>query len=457
MAVYFLIESMIICITAMLGAYFLVFVALPYFNILTGKQIPIENTVWFVFPSLVLALVIGFLTSIIPFYQAGRISILRTTKAQGMTSKSAVRTALITFQFAISIMLITATWIVSSQVTFLKSSRFGFQSDNVIAIPVKDRSQNDRSTTITAELSKLKGVENASYASSMPGASNAYTYTFNFVGTENGEQTMPTFLVDEHFFDLYGIKLKEGRFPNVENRDTLNEVVINTAAVEQLHLSQPIGQLITGNVKGRIVGVIENFNYASLHSPIQPVIMYSYPGNFRFVSVKLAEGEIQNGLASLEKKWPELYPGYPLEYSFLNDQMQQLYASEYQLTEAYTSFSIMAIIIAGIGLIGLTTYLLTRKLKEISIRKVFGSSTSQLIAGVYSGYVKMILISTLIAWALSYYWMNRWLNGFAYKTDLSLQYFILPAAIMVFVLLLTTFIQTVKASLTNPVENLKDE
>ena len=117
----------------------------------------------------------------------------------------------------------------------------------------------------------------------------------------------------------------------------------------------------------------------------------------------------------------------------------------------------MAIIIAGIGLIGLTTYLLTRKRKEISIRKVFGSSTSQLITGIYSGYVKMILISTLIAWAISYYWMSSWLNGFAYKAELSLQYFILPAAIMVFVLLLTTFIQTVRASHTNPVENLKDE
>ena len=200
------------------------------------------------------------------------------------------------------------------------------------------------------------------------------------------------------------------------------------------------------------------FQYSESGPPaIEPVIIYSYPGNFRFVSVKLAEDEIQHGLASLESKWPELYPGYPLEYSFLNDQIKQLYASEYQLTKAYTSFSIMAIVIAGIGLIGLTAYLLTSKLKEISIRKVFGSSTSQLLVGIYSGYVKMILISTLIAWFLSYYWMNRWLNGFAFKTELSLQYFILPAAIMVFVLLLTTFIQTVRASNTNPVENLKDE
>lgn len=454
---YFFVESIMVCMTALLAAYFFAFVALPYFNLMTGKQISMVSSVWLLAPSLVVVVLIGLITSIIPSFQAGRVSILRLDKAQGKAGKAHFRTALITFQFAISIVLITATWIVSSQFAFLKSSRFGFESDHVITIPVKDRSQNDRSSTMVAELSKLEGVQKASYSSSMPGGNNAYTYTFTFTGTENGEQTMSTFLVDENFFDLYGVKLKEGRLPHVENRDTLSEVVINAAAVEQLHLSQPIGQLVTGNVKGRVVGVVENFNYASLHSAIEPVMMYSYPGNFRFVSVKLVDDKIQNGLASLEKKWPELYPGYPLEYSFLNDQIQQLYSSEHQLTKAYTSFSIMAIVIAGIGLIGLTTYLLSRKLKEISIRKVFGSSTSQLITWIYSGYAKMIFFATFIAWGFSYYWMNRWLTGFAYKTELTAAHFMLPALIMIFILLLTTAIQTIKAFRTNPVENLKDE
>jgi putative ABC transport system permease protein len=310
---------------------------------------------------------------------------------------------------------------------------------------------------MAAELSKQQGVESVSYCSSTPGGNNAFTYTFTFIGTENGEQTIPTFLVDENFFDLYQIKLKDGRFPNTENKDTLTEVVLNQAAVDQFHLSQPIGQLITGNVKGRVVGVVENFNYASLHSSIEPVIMYSYPGNFRFVSAKLAEGEIQAGLESLGKKWSELYPGYPLEYSFLNDQIDQLYSSEQQLTKAYTSFSFMAIVIAGIGLVGLTTYLLTGKLKEISIRKVFGSSTSELITLIYSGYFKVVVISAIIAWSFTYYWMNEWLNGFAFKTEISLFQFAVPTLIMILVLLLATGIQTLRASRTNPVDSLKDE
>ena len=458
LTIYFWIESIMICLIALLMAFFLASLTLPYFNLTTGKHISMMSSPWLIVSSLLLAVLIGFLSGIIPAIQAGRLSILKINKPQeNSMSKSAIRTALITFQFCISILLITATWIVSTQFNFLKSSRLGFISDHVVVVPVKDRSQNDRHSIIVNEISQLPGVAKASYSSSMPGFNNAYTYTYTLVGSDAGEQSMAVFLVDENFFDIYGIKLKEGRLPNLENRDTLAEVVLNEAAVQQLHLSQPIGQLVTGQVKGRVVGVIEDFNYATLHSAIDPVIMYSYPSNFRFVSIKFVGDEIQNSLTALEKRWQELYPGYPLEYFFLDDKIQQLYRAEFQLSKAYTSFSIIAVIIAGIGLIGLTTYLLTRKLKEISIRKVFGSSTPQLIRWMYSGYLKIIVIAVLISWSVGYYWMNRWLEGFAFKIELSLLHFVFPALIMIFILLLTTGIQTIRASRTNPVDNLRDE
>src|SRR5690606_36497387 len=147
--------------------------------------------------------------------------------------------------------------------------------------------------------------------------------------------------------------------------------------------------------------------------------------------VKLNKGDVQMQLATLDKQWQQLYPGYPMEYYFLNDKIQQLYGAESQLTAAYTSFSLIAIVIAGMGLLGLTTYLLNRKLKEISIRKVFGSSTAQLVKWIYSGYVKVVLVATIVAWALGYYWMTQWLNGFAYKMELHSFYFIVPAFVMI--------------------------
>jgi len=458
LSVYFWIESILICVIALFMAFVLAVVAEPYFNLATGKQISLLSSPWLIMPAIILTSLIGFLSGIIPTIQTGRLSILTVSKSQSNAiSKSSIRTVLITFQFCTSILLIAATWIVSSQFSFLKSSRFGFSSEDVLIIPVKDRSQNEKHTTFVNEIKQLPGVIDASYTSSIPAINNAYTYTYTFTGSQAGEQTMAVFLVDENFFNLYDVKLKEGRFPDLQKRDTLEDVVLNESAVRQLQLKEPVGQIVTGQVKGRVVGVVEDFNFATLHSPIQPVIMYAYHQNFRFVSVKLNPGDAKAQLVALDKKWQELYPGFPLEYYFLDDKIEQLYGSEDKLTQAYTFFSIMAIIIAGIGLIGLTTYLLNRKLKEISIRKVFGSSTSGLVLWIYSSYIKVVLVAAIVAWGLGYYWMKKWLDGFAYKTELHSFYFIIPAIIMIFILLLTTGIQTLKASRTNPVDNLKDE
>src|SRR5690606_6157555 len=145
-----------------------------------------------------------------------------------------------------------------------------FSSEKTIVIPVKDRSKNDKHSVFANEISRLPGVDKVSYSSSMPACNNAYTYTYTLAGSEAGEQGMAAFLVDENFFDLYEIKLKMGRLPVDNDDDMLSQVVLNEAAVRQLHLSQPIGQEIKGQAKGKIVGVVEDFNYQSLHSPVQP-------------------------------------------------------------------------------------------------------------------------------------------------------------------------------------------
>lgn len=458
LVLYFWIESILICGISLLLAFLLAAITLPYFNISTGRQMSIVNSEWIIIPALILAGTIGFLSGIVPTIQSGKLNIMRISRPQGkLTSKAAIRSGLITFQFCISILLITATWIVSKQFNFLNSSRLGFTSDNVLVVPVKDRGQNEKHTIITNEIRKLPGVVNASFSSSSPGTGNTYTYTYTLAGTEIGEQAMAAFFVDENFFELYDVKLKEGRFPNFDKKDTLVDVILNESAVRYLQLSDPIGQLVRGQVQGKVVGVVEDFNHATLHSSIEPVIMYSYAQNFRFVSVQLEQGYDDKLVAALEKRWQEFYPEYPLEYFFLDEKIKQLYEAESQLSKAYTSFSIIAILIAGIGLIGLTTYVLNRKLKEISIRKVFGSSTTQLIWWIYSGYLKIALIATLIAWGLGYYWMKNWLNGFAFKTEINLTYFVLPALAMIIILLLSTGFQTFKASRSNPVKYLRDQ
>lgn len=458
LSVYFWIESILTCTVALVGAFILGFLAEPYFNSSTGKQVAVFESPWIMASAIILTVLIGLLSGIIPTIQTIKLSGTNTFRPQqNIMSKSGIRTALITFQFCVSILLIASTWIVSNQFNFLKSSRLGFASESVIVIPVKDRSQNEKHSLFVNELKQIPGVIKASYSSSIPAINNAYTYTYTISGSDAGEQAMAVFLVDENFFDLYRVLLKEGRFPDLQSKDTLADVILNSAAVKHLQLTDPIGQKVSGQVNGRVVGIVEDFNFSTLHATIDPVIMYAYHQNFRFVSVELEAGNQQTLLTALDKKWQELYPGYPLEYYFLDNKIQQLYATEYRLTNAYTSFSIIAIVIAGIGLIGLTAYLLNRRLREISVRKVFGGSTFQLVSLIYSGYIKVIIAATLISWALGYYWMNQWLSGFAYKTELRSLYFVVPAMVMILILLLTTGIQTLKASSTNPVDNLRDE
>lgn len=455
LSLYFFIESLVICLAAFVLSLLVTQLALPSFNMSTGKQIMPEQNLWLLTPALGVIAFIALFAGLFPAWQSGKLTSSLIGKQQSGGSRSSLRTSLVAFQFSISIFLIIATWIVFNQLNFLASSKFGFDSENVIVVPVKDRSQNPRFQTLTNEIEQLPGIEKASFSTSTPGANNSLTYTYTMVGSASGEQALATFLVDDKFFDLYHIQLKEGRLLNPNNTDTLADVLLNEAAVQMLQLKDPIGQQVTGKVKGKVVGIVKNFNHTSLHEAVQPVIMYAFTPTFRFVSVKLKDS--QTGIEALSKKWPELYHGYPLEYDFLNDQIKLLYGAEFQLKEAYTSFSLIAILIAGIGLIGLTTYFLNRKLKEISIRKVFGGSTIQIIKWMYSSYVFIILIASLLAGLSSYYFMTRWLNEFSYQIELSLFYFIVPPMVMACVLFLSTGIQTLRASRANPIKYLRED
>ena len=458
LAIYSLLESLIICFIAALTGFIAAYFALPTFNLITGKQISFINIGWLISLTLILSVGIGLLTSIFPSIQALQTNILQVTRTGNeRIQKSTFRTVLIVFQFSTSILLILCTMVVSSQFTFLKTMQIGFNGENIIMIPIKDREKNDKYETIVNELNQLPGVQGVTFSSSTPACNNSLTYTYSFVGTEIKDRSMSTFLFDENSLDVFGMKLKNGRMLNSVSQDTLSEILLNEAAVKQLHLSEPIGQLVTGKVKGKVVGIVENFNHTTLHSEIEPIIMYAYSPTYRFISVKLNDNDKNIGLSSLQKIWPKLYDGYPLEYKYLESEIQQLYSSELKLGQAYKLFSIIALVISAIGLIGLTTFSLRRKYKEISIRKVFGSSTGQLISHLYSNYARIVLVAISISWTLGYYWMNHWLTSFSYKIELTIYHFIIPAVITIIILLITTGIQTLKASLTNPIDNLRDE
>jgi putative ABC transport system permease protein len=457
-SVYFWVEAFVVSVAALLAGFILAYVILPEFNFIIGRQLSFSNNYWLIPLALGAMMLIAFLSGFFTVFQSGRLKPVHVGRMQTpVAGKSRIRKMLVTFQFFISIFLIMATWVVTRQLHLLESSRFGFNSDHVLIIPIKDRSGNDKYNTVVNEIGKIAGVENASFSSSTPATNTAFTYTYTLVGNEAGEQPIATFMVDEHFFDLYNIRLKEGRMHNPLVPDTLTEVLLNEAAIKHFGLADAIGHQVKGRAKGHVVGVVENFNHTSLRDPFTPVIFYAFTPSFRFISVKLKGGEEKTALAGLEKKWMEFYPGFPLEYAFLNDQIEQLYGAEQLLGKAYKTFAIIALLIAGIGLAGLTGYQVERSRKEISIRKVFGGTTAQIMQWIYSGYYPVVTIATLAAWVAGYVWMERWLQGFVHKITVGPMYFVLPVSVVIAMLLLATGVQIFVASRTNPVENLREE
>ncbi|MGE0771534.1 MAG: ABC transporter permease [Cyclobacteriaceae bacterium] len=455
LACYLFAESIFICFGALFISAAFTQLALPFFNLSTGKALSLLESLWIVLPAFGLTLVLAVITAWFPATQAMSLQALHPNRKPFAAGKSMLRTGLVTFQFATSIFLLFATWVIFEQVDFLKESRYGFESSDVIVVPVKDRSQNDRFATLTQELEQLPGVEAASFSSSTPGANNSLTYTYTISGSASGEQPLSTFIIDEKFLNLYEITLQSGRLIDPHSKDSLADVLLNQAAVDFFQLSDPIGQIVSGKVNGRIVGIVENFNHASLHQAVEPLVLYPFTPSFRFVSIRL--NNPAEGLSALEKKWPQLYHGYPLEYAFLNDQIKQLYGSETQVAEAYRFFSVVAILIASVGLIGLSAFLTNRRLKEISIRKVFGGSIRQILVWLYMHYVATIAIASVIASLAGYYLMSLWLSEFSYRVELKPHFFILPPIVMTCVLLLTTGFQSIRAARTNPSKILRED
>lgn len=454
---YFWVESILISFLAVLLSLLLVYLILPAFNFQTGLSIALKNHYWLIPASIGLSVVIGFFAGFFPMWQTRKLKISGSQIIQYDIQKNAlIRFGLISFQLVISIALITVAYITVSQYAFVRSTKIGFDNDRIITLPIKDRSLNDRYQILINELRKLSFIENVSFSSSTPALNNGLTYTYTFEGTAN-ENAITTYLIDPNFIDVYHIGIKRGVGLNHNPTDSIPAILINEAAVKEFNLKNPIGQLVKGKINGRIVGVIEDFNHNTLHAPITPVIFYVNTATFRFVSIKFTHQQIQNELPLLANKWTEFYPGYPLEYDFHVGQVDMMYQNEKGFVKAVSYFTVISIFLSLVGLLGLSVYLQNKRRKEISIRKILGSSTQQIIFRIYAQYFKIIFIAAVISSILSYVLMNEWLQGFAFRTEMKISFFVYPVLFITMVLVMTTTVNSLRAALTNPVENLRNE
>ena len=265
--------------------------------------------------------------------------------------------------------------------------------------------------------------------------------------------------VDMSYLQTLDMNLKEGRgFTGSFAADT-GTVVINQTAVEKMGFENPLGKyLLSGDDKVKIVGVLEDYHFRSLHREVSPVAIAYYQGPYyRYITIKVKAGKIKETVKLAKKKWGEYVSDYPFHYYFLDNSFDQLYRSEKRTARVLTIFSLLAIFIACLGLLGLSAFTAQKRIKEIGIRKVMGANVSQVLMLLYKEVFILLVISTAIAWPLSYFVMNGWLDNFAFKIQPGILPFVVSALTALLIAGMVTSIQALKAALANPAYTLRDE
>jgi putative ABC transport system permease protein len=470
----FLTESILISIIAGFIALLITYLVQPTFADISGKSLSLMA--FFSLPVLglllVAVLIIGVLAGLYPAFFISSYSPMGILRGTMKTSGKGVmlRNVLVVFQFTISIALISATLLVYSQMQYLLNKPLGFEEDQVVIIENGFAINNDparlnweRFETFRSELINIQDVSMAGYSSSLPG-DILQGFIVKLPNASEKESLVTRMIaVDDSFSETMGMEVLLGRDFSREFNDSLS-MVVNEATVEKLGLSNPVGQKIiyvedSARTQFTIVGVVRNFHFESLHNAVEPMVITKL-GTQGFVNkyaVKVSSDNIQNTLASIEAKWNEFAPKSPFRYYFLDQNLEQFYESEKASGRLFTAFTFLAVMVACIGLLGLSAFIINQKTKEIGVRKVLGGSVISIIFLLSKDILKLIGIATLIAIPTSYFWGSNWLENFAYAVPINWLIFVLSGLGALIIALLTVSFQSTRAALANPVESLRDE
>jgi len=374
------------------------------------------------------------------------------------------RSALVIVQFTISIALIVGTIVVFNQLNYMKNKKLGFQKEQVVIIPISDDSTLDSLRPVKQELENHTGIIGVAASSHVPGQ---MTYVNPFIPegfTLDHMQYMGELYIDHEFIPTMGIEIVAGRnFSEEFTTDTLESVIINETAVKKFGWEKPVGKTI-GDVsvsqkikRYTVVGVVKDFHTESLRKKISPLFIGCTSHIFNSLSVRIKTENIPATLSFLESKMRQIDPFRPFDYAFLDDSFDSQYRSEERLSRVFSYFAILAVFIACLGLFGLASFTAEQRTKEIGIRKILGASVSGVALLLSKEFTKWVLIANAIAWPIAYFASRLWLQGFAYRTNLTLTTFIVSMAISFFIALLTVSYQAVRTAIANPVDSLRYE
>ncbi|MEQ9216505.1 MAG: FtsX-like permease family protein [Cyclobacteriaceae bacterium] len=459
-------ESVLFCLTALVFATGIVYLVLPEFNNILGS--PLQFSLMENIPMVAGFILLTILTGVLSvFYPAMVLSSFNPTASkanQGFTlGKSSFRTGLVVFQFFVSIALITSFLIVYKQLSYIQHKELGLNKENILVIPSTPQ-LIEKLDVFRQELTANPNILSVSGSKRVP--SDGLWDNSGAEIESNGEVSpiefrLPNVRVDEHFLSTYGIPLIAGRNFNETDGES-SGYLINAQAARQIgweSAEEAIGQVITyGGHRGNVIGVIGDFHYESLHVPISPIILNKDPSSYNRVSIRVSPFNRQQTIELIEANWQQYnIPNYSFYYEYIDESYDKLYRSEQNIKIILTYFMVIAISIAILGLIALSLFMIQRRVKEIGVRKVNGANISELMVMLNKDFVKWVIIAFVMATPLAWYAMSRWLENFAYKTELSWWVFALAGLMALGVALLTVSMQSWKAATRNPVEALRYE
>lgn len=466
----FLTESILISCIALVVALALVAAMLPYFNQLAAKNIKLNLLAnpWLLPGLLLLVLITGLLAGSYPaFYLSSfkPIQVIKGKLAAGFKT-SRLRSGLVVFQFAISIILIIATIVIYKQLHFIQSHKPGFNRQQVMVIH-NSTPLGNKVKAFREEVVKLPGVDNATISGYLP--TNSWRNDNPVFADPTLDQkravSMQTWDVDEQYIPTLGMEMVAGRNFSKDFATDSSGIIINEAALRLLGFTDPIGKPLyfmrdlnnKDDVSAlHIIGVVKNFNFNSMRQQVTPLalMLNAHNGN---IAVRLNSADIHQLVAQIERKYKTMAPAEPFNYSFMDEDFNNLYRTEQRMGVIAVSFSSLAILIACLGLFGLAAYAAEQRTKEIGIRKVLGATVSHITAMLSKDFLRLVVIAAVIAFPVAWWFMHGWLQDFAYRTDISWWVFMMAGIMAALIAVVTVSFQTIKAALSNPVKSLRTE
>lgn len=465
--IQFLMESIFLTLFAFIISLLFVYLLLPFFNNLAGKTLFMttilenQNPIWLIG----LVFLVGLISGIYPAVVLSGFSPVNVLKTSTVASSSGFgfRNALVVIQLVITTLLISGTIIIGNQLSYLTNIQLGFDKDQMMVIDFRfDRGISSRFQVIKDEFSKIAGVKDVAASIHVPSVDPPNMYAR--YESENGEMqntSLHQYLIDFDFLDVYDIELMAGRkfTPGIAS-DSNQAFMINYAASKFLGWEDPeeaIGKKFfqTGKT-GEIIGVVNDFNFMSLHQEVIPLAIQYYDNFMSRFSIKIEGSDLSNTISTIEEKWKTLAPDRPLEYSFVDQDLNLKYVGEARTQTIFTYFASLAIIIACLGLFGMSSYMASQMRKDMSIRKVMGASFNQIVAQFGKRFSILAVIAVIISMPLAYFGLDKWLQSFPYRVEVSIPLLVISGILVFVITWFTISYESIKTALVNPAENLRD-